>query len=63
LWGAKLWAEYLTIIATASFIPVEVYEIISRISAPKLVTLVLNIVIVVHLVAQVRRRRHGVGVP
>ena len=62
LWGGKLWAEYLTIIATASFIPLEVYEIISRISAPRLVSLVLNIAIVAYLVVQVRRRGHGADV-
>ena len=30
LWGAKLWAEYLTIIATAGFIPVELYEVLKQ---------------------------------
>jgi uncharacterized membrane protein (DUF2068 family) len=42
---------------------VEVYEIISRISAPKLVSLVLNIAIVAYLVVQVRHRGHRVEVP
>src|SRR5436190_17054253 len=26
LWMGKVWAEYLTIVATASFIPFEIYE-------------------------------------
>ena len=56
LWGAKLWAEYLTIIATAGFVPVELYEVIKSNSSPTTVTLVLNIAIVVYLVVQVRRR-------
>ena len=63
LWGAKLWAEYLTIIATAGFVPVELYEVIKNNSSPKMVTLVLNIAIVAYLVIQVRRRGHRVGVP
>jgi uncharacterized membrane protein (DUF2068 family) len=63
LWGARLWAEYLTIIATAGFVPIELYEVIRSNSSPKMVTLVLNIAIVVYLVAQVRRRGHRVGVP
>ena len=56
LWFAKTWAEYLTIIATAGFIPLELHEVIRRISAPKAVTLALNIAIVAYLVVQVRRR-------
>ena len=55
LWLAKLWAEYLTIIATAGFIPVEVYEISHGINATKLVALALNVGIVAYLVVQVRR--------
>ena len=62
LWGAKLWAEYLTIIATAGFIPVELYEVIRSNSAPKMVTLALNIAIVGYLVVQVRRRGHRADV-
>ena len=62
LWGARLWAEYLTIVATAGFVPVELYEVIRSNSLPKMVTLGLNIAIVVYLIVQVRRRGHGVGV-
>lgn len=56
LWGAKVWAEYLTIIATAGFVPVELYEVLRSNSVPKTVTLVLNIAIVAYLVVQVRSR-------
>ena len=61
LWGAKLWAEYLTIIATAGFIPVELYEVSRSTSTPKMVTLMLNIAIVAYLVVQVRWRGHSAG--
>jgi uncharacterized membrane protein (DUF2068 family) len=61
LWGAHLWAEYLTIMATAGFVPVELYEVIQSNSFPKTVTLVLNLAIVVYLVVQVRRRGHTAG--
>jgi len=54
LWFEQVWAEYLTIVATASFIPIELYEIITSISSPKTVTLALNIAIVAYLVIQVR---------
>lgn len=63
LWFAKIWAEYLTIIATAGFIPVELYEVITGNSTPKMVTLMLNIAIVVFLVIQVRQRGRRLDVP
>jgi uncharacterized membrane protein (DUF2068 family) len=53
----KRWAEYLTIISTASLLPLEVYEIVKRASAPKIVVLIGNIAIVVYLVLEVRRTR------
>jgi uncharacterized membrane protein (DUF2068 family) len=51
----KRWAEYFTIITTASFLPLEVYEIIHRASIAKGVALVINIVVVIYLVRELRR--------
>jgi uncharacterized membrane protein (DUF2068 family) len=45
----KRWAEYFTIIATSSFIPLEVYELTKRISSPRLLVLLLNIAVVIYL--------------
>jgi len=53
----KRWAEYFTIIATSSFIPLEVYEIVKRVRAAKVVVLLLNIVVVAYLVIVLRRTR------
>jgi uncharacterized membrane protein (DUF2068 family) len=53
----KRWAEYFTIIATSSFIPLEVYELTKRVNSPRLVVLLLNIVVVVYLVVELRRNR------
>jgi uncharacterized membrane protein (DUF2068 family) len=53
----KRWAEYLTIVATASFIPLEVYELSKRVSPPKLVVLLLNVAVVIYLVIEVSRNR------
>ncbi|MEA2568970.1 MAG: hypothetical protein QOI24_971 [Acidobacteriota bacterium] len=50
LWMGKVWAEYLTIVATASFIPFEIYEVMKRVSAARVSALVINIVIVIYLV-------------
>jgi uncharacterized membrane protein (DUF2068 family) len=54
----KTWAEYLTIISTASLLPLEVYEIAKRPDAARIVVLLANIAIVVYLVIEVRRTRH-----
>ncbi|HWW62671.1 MAG TPA: DUF2127 domain-containing protein [Thermoanaerobaculia bacterium] len=55
LWLEKRWAEYLTIIATASFIPFEVYEVMKRVSALRVAVLIANALIVGYLVVRVRR--------
>jgi uncharacterized membrane protein (DUF2068 family) len=53
----KRWAEFFTIIATSSFIPLEVYELTKRVSWARLVVLLLNIVVVAYLVIELRRNR------
>jgi len=53
----KRWAEYFTVFATSSFIPLEVYELTKRVTAPKIVVLVINIAIVVYLVVGLYRSR------
>jgi uncharacterized membrane protein (DUF2068 family) len=51
-WGLHLrrrWAEWLTVVATALFIPFEVYEIIVKVTPVKVGALVLNCAIVWYL--------------
>jgi len=56
LWLAKTWAEYLTIVSTAGFLPVEGYELARHVSLTKCLVLLLNVAIVVYLVGHVRRK-------
>jgi len=49
LWFAKRWAEYLTLIATAAFLPLEVYELIKSLSPLKFIALGVNLAIVAYL--------------
>jgi uncharacterized membrane protein (DUF2068 family) len=49
LWLAKRWAEYLTFLATTILLPLEVYEIIHRRSAPKIIGFLINLAIVIYL--------------
>jgi uncharacterized membrane protein (DUF2068 family) len=53
----KRWAEYITIISTGCFLPLEIYELIKRLSWPRIVVLILNVAVVIYLVVEVRRNR------
>jgi len=55
----KRWAEYLTILTTASLLPLEIYEIAERFNVAKIVILLVNIAVVVYLVNEVRRTRNA----
>ena len=55
----KRWAEWFTICATGSFVPLEVYELAHRPSAAKAVALTINVAIVVYLVWQLRKGDRG----
>ena len=50
----KRWAEYLTIVATALFIPLEIYEICTEASVMKVILLLGNVAIVAFLIYIVR---------
>lgn len=55
----KRWAEYFTIIATSSFIPLEVYELAKRFDAARIILLLINIAIVIYLILEIKRDRRG----
>jgi uncharacterized membrane protein (DUF2068 family) len=50
LWGGWRWAEYLAVVATSAFIPLEIYELSEKPTPLKAGALVLNIVVVIYLV-------------
>ena len=56
----KVWAEYVTLILTASFLPWELIEIVRHVTWIKVVLLLLNLAVVIYLVfyvqTNVRRR-------
>jgi uncharacterized membrane protein (DUF2068 family) len=57
LWLRKYWAEWFTVVATGSLVPVEIYECIVRFSWLKLAVLVANVLIVIYLVRLALRDR------
>lgn len=56
LWLEKLWAEWLTVIATSLLIPVELYELARKPSMLKALGITVNIAIVAYLALRLRRR-------
>ena len=52
------WAEYFTVFVTASFIPLEVYEIFRRSTMTRFVILGINVAIVWYLVVHIASTRH-----
>jgi uncharacterized membrane protein (DUF2068 family) len=56
LWRSKRWAEYLTVIATLSLVPLEVFELTRTVTPPRLAALVVNLAVVAYLLGRIRRR-------
>jgi uncharacterized membrane protein (DUF2068 family) len=56
LWRGKKWAEYLTIGVTASLLPVEVMALVNRITLVRIATLVINTLVIVYLLWELRAR-------
>jgi uncharacterized membrane protein (DUF2068 family) len=56
LWFEKQWAEYLTVIATGSLLPLELYELYRRSTYSRGLTLLLNLAVLIYLIRVVRRR-------
>lgn len=49
LWMARRWAEYLTFVETGILVPVELYELSKSVSYLKILTLVLNLLVLAYL--------------
>ncbi|ANZ14134.1 DUF2127 domain-containing protein [Streptomyces noursei] len=49
LWFGRRWAEYLTFVATTVLLAPEVYELLSRVTVTKVLTLLVNLAVVIYL--------------
>ena len=49
LWYQRRWAEYLTFVVTASLLPVEIYELVHRLSPLKILAFAINVAVVAYL--------------
>ena len=58
LWRLERWGEYFTAVATAAFLPLEVHELLHKVTVTRVAALVINVGAVVYLV--VAKRLFGV---
>jgi uncharacterized membrane protein (DUF2068 family) len=56
LYLEKIWAEYLTLIITASFLPWEIFEVIRKLTYFRVSLLVVNALVLLYLLVLVTRR-------
>lgn len=54
LWRCKRWAEYMTVGVTASLLPLELYAYAKHATALKLGAIILNVLVVIYLVWQLK---------
>ena len=54
LWLQKRWGEWVTVVLTGMLVPVEVYEIVHRPTAIKVLVLLVNVGIVLYLIYRIR---------
>jgi uncharacterized membrane protein (DUF2068 family) len=50
LWLEKRWAEYLTAVATAGLLPLEIHELTKRVTGLRVGALIVNLIILIYLV-------------
>lgn len=50
IWQRKRWAEYMAVVGTLIFIPVEIYTIVTRFNWEKLAVSVFNLFIIIYII-------------
>ncbi len=61
LWRERTWAELLVIVETASFLPIEIWDLVKKFHLLSLGTLIVNLAVLLYVVYFYRRthpRRH-----
>jgi uncharacterized membrane protein (DUF2068 family) len=54
LWLEFTWAAYLTVVSTSLLLPFELYEVVEQVSMLRVGVLLLNLVIVLYLISQLK---------
>jgi uncharacterized membrane protein (DUF2068 family) len=53
----KVWAEYMTTFITATFIPIEIYELVRHTTVARVCLLAINILIVAYLIVRILQQK------
>jgi uncharacterized membrane protein (DUF2068 family) len=59
LYLRKRWAEWFVVIVTSTLLPLEIYELIHKVSALKIGLTVVNLLILGYLIVVIRRKQKG----
>jgi uncharacterized membrane protein (DUF2068 family) len=54
LWLLKRWGEYFAVVATSVFLPVEIYELIEKVTVTRVIALIINVAAVLYLLLSKR---------
>lgn len=57
LWRDRAWASWLGALSGAIYVPIELYELIERVTALRVATFAINLAIVAYLLLRLRARR------
>lgn len=57
LWRDLVWVELLIVVETAALLPYDIWELVRHPSVVKVLSLVINVLIVLYLVAHYQRKR------
>jgi uncharacterized membrane protein (DUF2068 family) len=63
LYLEKVWAEFLTLAITASFLPWEVYEVFRRVTWPRVSLLTINTLVLLYLAKLIWERKRRIKDP
>jgi uncharacterized membrane protein (DUF2068 family) len=55
----RRWAEYLTVVVTGSFLPLELYELVERVRITRALVVAANLAIALYLIARLRAERRA----
>ncbi len=53
----KVWAEYLTAVLTASFLPLEIFELMHKVTSVRILLLLVNLAVLAYLVSHLIHRK------
>ena len=55
LWRERTWAEWFAVISGSIYVPIEIYELLGRVTWVRVSALVINLGIVIYMIDALRR--------